>query len=296
MKQHRRHPGRILAGISIVTLLAPAVCTLPLMSQERDSSQVSPTRLAVFGGVATGTMIGVHLHQQQAWWNGPKGSFWLYNDWKYARGVDKLGHMYGAYVATALFHEGFRWCGFSRRSSLLLGVSAGLALELYVEIEDGFHEIYGFSPGDAMADFLGAGFFLAQETLPVLENFRLKWSYWPSSDLRDGLRRGENRTFLDDYEGQKHWLAVDPHFALGEDLARLIPSWLGVAVGYGVEGSIRERGDAKGVFYIALDYNFRRLAPGDGLLHTLFHAIDFIHLPAPGIAIHESGVRFGLVY
>ncbi len=282
--------------LSLACVLARGVPPGSLTAQEMDSSRVSATRLAVFGGVTAASMVVVHIQQQQAWWNGPKGSFWLYNDWKFAKGIDKLGHMYGAYVASTAFREGFRWCGLSERSSVLLGVSAGLALELYVEIEDGFHEIYGFSPGDAMADFLGAGFLLAQETYPVLENLRIKWSYWPSSDLREALRKGENRTFLDDYEGQKHWLAVDPHFALGEGLGKAIPSWLGIAVGYGVEGSIRQRGDARGAFYVALDYNLRRLAPETGIFHTLLYALDLVHLPAPGIKIQGGEIRPGVFF
>lgn len=285
-----------VAIISLALILARAILPMPSLAQERDTSHVSASRLALFGGVTVAAMVTVHVQQQQAWWNGPKGSFWLYNDWKFARGVDKIGHMYGAYVAATAFREGFRWCGLSNRSSLLLGASAALALELYVELEDGFHEIYGFSPGDAMADFLGVGFLLAQETYPVLENFRIKWSYWPSSDLREALRNGENRTFLDDYEGQKHWLAIDPHFALGDNLGRIIPAWLGIAVGYGVEGSIRQRGDAQGAFYIALDYNLRRLSSGEGFLHTLFHALDLVHLPAPGIKIYRKEVRFGIYF
>ena len=281
---------------SFLILLTLNLVRVPLMAQESDSSGVSTSRLAVFGGVTVGAMIGVHLYQQQAWWNGPKGSFWLYNDWNFGKGVDKAGHVYGAYFASTVFREGFRWCGFSDRSSLMLGASAGLALEMYVEIEDGFHEIYGFSPGDAMADFIGVALPLAEATFPVLENFRPKWSYWPSSDLRAALRRGENRAFLDDYEGQKHWLAVDPHFAVGEDVGKIIPKWLGIAVGYGVEGSIRERGDAQGVFYFVLDYNFRRLSPGKGFLHTLFHALDFVHLPAPGIKVRGNKVSFGIIF
>ncbi len=282
--------------LASATLSLACLVTSVLPAQANDSSHVSISRLAVFGSVTAASMVVVHIQQQQAWWNGPKGSFWLYNDWKFAKGIDKAGHMYGAYVASTAFREGFRWCGLSERSSLLLGVSAGLALELYVEIEDGFHEIYGFSPGDAMADFLGAGFLLAQETYPVLENIRIKWSYWPSSDLREALRRGENRTFLDDYDGQKHWLAVDPHFALGEHMGKVLPSWLGIAVGYGVEGSIRERGDAQGAFYVALDYNLRRLAPDGGFVRTLLYAIDLVHLPAPGIKIQGRDVRLGIFF
>ncbi len=279
-----------------LTLIALVLTEVPVIARDKDTSGVSGSRLAVFGGVTAGALLGVHLYQKQAWWNGPKGSFWLYNDWNFGRGVDKAGHMYGAYVASTLFREGFRWCGFSDRSSLILGSSAGLLVELYVEVEDGFHEMYGFSPGDAMADFVGVAYPLAQATFPVLENIRPKWSYWPSSDLRAALRRGENRAFLDDYEGQKYWLAVDPHFALGEDLGKVIPSWIGFAVGYGVEGSIREKGDAKGVFYLALDYNFRRLSPGDGFLHTFFHALDYVHLPAPGLKVQGSEVTFGIIF
>src|SRR5512143_2851941 len=111
-----------LAVLSVIALVAMGVRPGPLMAQEADTSHVSTSRLALFGAVTAGAMVIVHFQQQQAWWNGPKGSFWLYNDWKFARGVDKIGHVYGAYVASTAFREGFRWCGLSERSSRLVGV------------------------------------------------------------------------------------------------------------------------------------------------------------------------------
>jgi hypothetical protein len=165
-----------------------------------------------------------------------------------------------------------------------------------VELADGFHTAYGFSPGDLMADILGVAYPLAQATFPVLENVWLKWSYWPSRDPRQALERGEARTFIDDYEGQKFWLSIDPHFAFTEGMRGLIPSWLGVALGYGVEGAIRGEGNGREVFYIALDYNFRRLAGGEGFIPSLLHALDFIHFPAPGIVIRGKEIHAGIVF
>jgi hypothetical protein len=49
-------------------------------------------------------------------------------------------------------------------------------------------------------------------------------------------------------------------------------------------------------FFLTIDYNFSRIQTDSAFLGTLFRLLDFIHLPAPGIALKHGSVRFGIFY
>jgi hypothetical protein len=287
---YAKHPEPVvIRAFLTITLFAR-------LAAAQDTSNVDAGRLALFGGVAVGTVTAVHIYQQQAWWQGSRGEFWMVNDWGYSRGLDKLGHMYGAYFTTYISSYVLQWCGLPDRKSLLYGSITAMAFQFYVEIEDGFHDNYGFSAGDFLADVTGAALPLAQYTFPVLQNLSLKWSYWPSKGYLDDVRAGQARAFIDDYEGQAYWLAIDPHFLMGEDMQNVFPSWLGIAVGRGVTGLKGKVWDGTPITYISLDYNFSRIKTESAFLKGLFRALDFFHLPAPGIAIESGKVTFGVLY
>jgi hypothetical protein len=247
------------------------------------------------GGLTLGTAVPVHIYQRNAWWQGPRAPFRFQNDWLYAFNVDKLGHLYGAYLLSRVYGYTFRWCGLSRSSSALYGSLLGITYQMYVEIEDGFHENYGFSPGDAMFNMVGAFFPTAQETFPVLQNFSLKYSYFPSKKYLDEIQQGQKRAFIDDYQGMTVWLAIDPHFMMGAELANAIPSWLGISLGLGAR-DLNGLGGGTRVIYLTVDYNFSKIETDSDFLRGLFTTLDFLHFPAPGIALHGNNVRVGFFY
>ena len=277
-------------------LLAFALSLVQPKASGQDTTCINPTRLAIVGGLTLGTVTAIHIYQRNAWWLGPSSDFWFVNDWHVARNVDKLGHMYGAYLACNAFDYALQWSGIERHRSEVYGAMLAFAFQLYVETEDGFHTNYGFSPGDAIADIVGAMIPLAQTTFPVLENFRLKWSYFPSKTYRDALAEGQARTFIDDYEGQIFWLAMDPHFISRDGFMKVVPAWLGLSVGAGVNNLNPSRGGGDLVVYFSLDYNFRRIETASNFLRGLFSVLDFFHLPAPAISVERGKVRFGVFY
>jgi hypothetical protein len=213
----------------------------------------------------------------------------------YALNVDKLGHMYAGYLLSRTFKYSLEWSGFSRHTSTFYGSVLGLTYQMYVEVEDGFHRIYGFSPGDAFFNMIGAAIPLAQWTFPLLRNFTLKYSYWPSPVYRNELHAGQGRAFLDDYQGTTVWLGVDPHFLLGSRLSDALPPWLGLAFGVGAR-DLDEAGGGRRQATIALDYNFSRIQTGSDFLQALFTLVDFYHLPAPGIRLDGKRIIFGVFY
>jgi hypothetical protein len=260
-----------------------------------DSTQVIPGRVVLLGAITAGTVAAVHMYQARAWWQGPRAPFRFENDWVYALNIDKLGHAYGAYTLSHLFTYSMDWSGFSHNTSIFYGSVLGLAYQLYVEVEDGYHLDYGFSPGDAFSDVIGAAIPLAQERFPVLKSFSLKWSYYPSTEYLDALRSGSGRAFIDDYQGQTYYITMDPHFLMGDHPPTWIPSWLGVAFGLAARdlqnAEVRRR-----VYIFALDYNLTRIQTESGFLRSLFTVLDHFHLPAPGLVLDGSAVKLRLVY
>jgi hypothetical protein len=261
----------------------------------QDTSEVKPVRLAIVSGLTLGTVIPVHIYQQNAWWQGPRAPFRFENDWVYALNVDKLGHMYAGYLLSRVFRYSLEWSGFSEHTSTFYGSVLGLSYQMYVEVEDGFHRVYGFSPGDAFFNMIGAAIPLAQWTFPVLRNFTLKYSYWPSTGYENELKAGQGKAFLDDYQGTTVWLAMDPHFLMGNRLSDAVPPWLGLAFGVGAR-DLNESGGGRRQATISLDYNFSRIETESRFLHAVLTVVDFFHLPAPGIRLDGNRVVFGIFY
>ena len=260
-----------------------------------DTTHISGTRLAIISTATVGTLIGVHFYQQNAWWQGPRAPFRFENDWKYALNIDKFGHTYGAYIESKLFKHLTSWVGFNEHASTFYGSVFGLAFQLYVEVEDGYHKEYGFSPGDAFADILGATIPLLQEAVPGMNNFGLKFSYFPSRQFLDDIHHGKSRTMLDDYQGQTFWVSMDPHFFMGDGLKRVVPAWLGVSFGAAVR-DLNGAGSGTKAFYLALDYNLSKIETDSDFLRALFRTLDYLHLPAPGIGIEGNRFKVGVFY
>ncbi len=261
----------------------------------QDSLQIHPVRLAIVGGITAATVVGVHLYQQKAWWQGPRAPFRFANDWDYAMNVDKQGHAYGAYLLAHLFGYALRWGGEDRASSTLYGSLFGLGYQLYVEVEDGFHKEYGFSPGDAISDVAGASVPLLQESFPALKSFALKWSYYPSQEYLDALKREQSRVFIDDYEGQLYWYSWTPRAMFDGPGVAWVPEWLGLSVGFGArqlyDASLRHR-----VIAVTFDVSLSRIHTGSDFVDAILTALDHIHVPAPGFIVERGTVTFGVIY
>ena len=282
-----------LAGILLLIMSDGCL----LAQGQSDTSRVNASRLILIGGALTGTVIAVHLYQQAAWWQGDRAPFRFENDWSYALNIDKWGHAYGSYLAANIGQAALRWSNVPNQESIMYGSLLGLGYQLYVEAEDGFHKEYGFSPGDAISDVIGASIPMAQQAFPVLRNFSMKWSYYPSSDYLTSLRSKQFRVFIDDYEGQIYWMRMDPHFLLNKSMASAVPQWLGLAFGLGAH-NLDGKGGGERLYYLALDYQLSsmEILQGSEFVRTLAAVIDFIHLPSPGIASEDGRLKVGIFY
>lgn len=254
-------------------------------------SKIDYTMLGSLGALYLATGIGVHLYQQKAWWSDKKVPFHFTNDWAYARSIDKVGHFYGTLLLAHFFSAGLEAANFETEDSYLYSGIAALAFQFYVEIEDGFGPKWGFSPGDAAADILGASYSIGQYYFPLLKNFQFKYSYYPSPKYLNG----ETFSVIDDYEGQKHWLAFRMEELLPESAAKFWPDFLNLAVGYGVD-KLDGVGGGDSEFYFALDFDAEQIPLYGSFWQFVKNTLNYVHFPLPGIRISPNAAFLAFAF
>ena len=251
-------------------------------------SEYHQERLAIVLSGSALILTAAHVQNYNSWWKGERSRFHFGDGGIRTLGADKTGHFYFTYISSDLLSHSFDWAGVERRKSLLYSAIMSLAFQLYVEVEDGFTKSLGFSGGDAIADVGGAFYPTLQYYVPWFENVQFKWSCYPSARFK----AGSYNTIIDDYESMYFWLSfgrkVFPSY-----VESILPSFLCVAIGYGVTGLDREDGGNRQLF-IGLDYDFTQL-PGKGsFLTALKHVLNYIHFPAPTVRITPRMICYGL--
>jgi hypothetical protein len=300
-------PYSVLAGIAdslqVSTLVPDSVQSISV----NDSTGVSPAeypicsftptpevngiRLGIIGGALLTTTLIINYYQRNAWWLGERAPFHFQNDWKYALNVDKVGHVYATTAAQYIFQKSFEWSGVSESKAVWYGAGLALLFELYIETQDGFHKEWGFSPGDAMGDAVGALYPVLQHYVPPLKNVKFKWSYWPSNELREGKKQ----MFIDDYQGQTYWISLSFYDWLPKSMQSWWPPFLGIAGGFAAR-NLNGGGSGERQYFIALDYDLTKL-PGDSwILKTLKESGNFFHFPAPALRITPTATFFVLYF
>lgn len=242
------------------------------------------------GTVVAGIITGIHVYQQDAWWKDRRTGFHFQTDWGYAAQADKVGHFFAGYFTSYIGYESLVASGFSSNTAGWLGPLLAVGFQTYVEVEDGFSP-FGFDPTDQVANMVGPMFLSAQNYVPFLQNFKFKWSYFPSDRLQNGEISGHNTIVIDDYNGQTIWLTAKVSNFLPKSLGW--PEWLRLAVGYGAynvdQWNLNDRGERELLpagrrFYVSLDYNLVDMLPDLGSFgNWLVQTADFIHWPAPAL-------------
>lgn len=305
---HAPGPSDSDAGLQTETRIRASV----LMNTDDDSLTTAPPfegydpnvshwqwdRATIVGGVLGATVVGLHIYQRNAWWQDQRTSFHFQDDPDYALNVDKAGHFYGGAFGSFLGQKSLEWSGASRETAVWGGFAMGALFELYVEFEDGFARDWGFSPGDAYADVIGAAWPVVQYYVPAASHLQPKFSYFPSKAFRDGIHKGNA---IDDYEGQTYWMGIHVHGLLPRAWQSYWPEWLGLAVGVSVRNmphfDQEHTTSTERNLILALDYDMTKIIPGDSwLLNALKEALNYIHFPAPAIRISPNYVAYGLYF
>jgi hypothetical protein len=284
-----------LTAQNIVGSILPADSTtltppLKLKQNIKEKYKINYLKTGLITGFTVGAGIWLHNYQRNAWWAGQRGKFHLQNDWDYAMSADKIGHFFDGAFIQQLYEGAFEWSGFTPTAAMWIGTIFSIAYMTDIEIEDGFASDWGFSPGDEMFNILGALYPVAQNYWAPLREINVKWSYWPTEELRNGTKHG---AFLDDYNGQTVWFSMGVHYFLPKTAKKYWPEFLNIAVGYGVE-HYTDFSKRYANYYLAFDFDLRKLIPGDSnfmkwLKNVLNH---FRILPAPGLRFNKFGTEY----
>ena len=206
--------------------------------------------------------------------------------------MDKLGHFFVGGLINNTMYPAFLWSGLSKKTSLWVSTLLSIGYMTDIEIEDGFATQWGYSPGDEIFNIAGDAFAIARDLWEPLKTVKFKWSYWPTGDP---LHKGD---FPDDYNGQTFWFSFNIHSYLPEKLQSIWPSYLNLAVGYGVKNyEDYGPGGRNQNLYLSLDYDFRKIIPGDSsfMLWVKEFISNFKIIPAPALLWNTTAGKFKYV-
>jgi hypothetical protein len=271
-----------------------------------DSSGIDALRLWLVGGSLVAANTAIMIYYFATFYNdeyAERAPFHTFNDWYNSDlNVDKLGHIWGAQIYTRLLYRLFRWTGMSDRSSMYWSSGGSMLFQLEMEITDGLYRDWGFSWWDMAANTVGAVWPNLQRIYPELQVVNLKMSYRPSDAVKKGWIKHD---YLRDYDGFTYWLTLSVHDILPESWKPWWPGWLGLAVGYGAENTMlgkniynsrdgRGQGDQQ--WYIALDYDLRKLPGDSAFLRFLKEELNMFHWPSPAVRFSSGTVWYGLFF
>jgi len=258
--------------------------------------------LAVEGAVLTGAIS----YLKNEWYSDKKRvPFHFYNDLKGWNQIDKLGHFYAAYLESTVGYSLMKKFNFSENQALYLGGSQGLILETPIEFFDAYHEGWGFSVSDMVANALGSSFFIIQQRIFGEQLIRPKLSfsrYIYAKDANGYL--GKNNIlsqFVYDYNGYTYWFSFSP-----SKIFKIIkiPEWINLSLGYGANGMIGEFGNlsiynGKNIpyhkryrqYYLSLDIDFSKIKSKSKVLKKIFNVLSYIKIPLPTAEISNKKLK-----
>jgi len=282
-------------NISKVKIPLSLLAKQPITNYENYKPQINYEMLAGVGALTLGAGVAVHIYQANSWWQDQSTEFKIVNDWEYALSLDKMGHFFGTNLIAHGLSASLEAANLTLEESAIYGALGALAFELFIEVEDGFGPQWGFSPGDAGADVLGAAYSLGQYYYPTLKHIQPRVSYYPSKELLDGEHHGGN--IIDDYAGQKYWLAFRMKELLPKNIAKYWPSFLMLSTGMGLTDWDEDQfGSGRQEFFIALDFDAETIPLHGKFWQFVKNTLNYIHFPMPGIRISPNTAAFVIVY
>ena len=263
--------------------------------------------LAVEGIVLTGAIT--YLKYQ--WYNDKERvPFHFYNDFKGWNQIDKLGHFYISYLESNVGYSLLKKFNFSEKKALHYGGFQGLILDTPIEFFDAYHEGWGFSLSDMLANSFGSLFFIAQQKLFDEQLIRPKLSFSRSiyAQNANGLLGKDNllSEFIYDYNGYTYWFSFSPKriFKINK-----IPEWINLSFGYGSNGMLGEFENKKTYkckilpfykmyrqYYLSLDINLSKIKTNSRPLKKIFNVLSYLKIPLPTIEFSNKKLKGYLFY
>ena len=253
-----------------------------------------------------------------AWYkNYPQGRFHTFNDNKEWLQVDKVGHMYSAYIESKASMEMWRWAGLPRKQRIWIGGMSGAIYQTAIETLDGFSTQWGWSWGDFAANIAGSGILVAQELAWDEQRIQFKFSFHrndygdPILNARadDLFGKGVANRMLKDYNAQTYWLSANLKSFFPKST---LPAWLNLAVGYGASGMFggetNQWVDKNGIaynrndirryrqWYLSPDIDFTRIKTKKKWLKTGLFILNAFKMPAPALQMSRNGLQVHWLY
>jgi len=266
------------------------------IARQADSINTARAKILFIGLPAAHLTSAILLNE--LWYKDqPKQGFHFFNDGAEWNQVDKFGHFYSAFYFNFVGSSTFRWAGFSKKNSDLLGGATSLLFMTTIEIMDGYSSGYGASGWDVISNLGGIGFYLLQQSLWNEIRIVPKFSYSPTQipeKRPDVLGKNFTQQIFKDYNGQTYWLSFDVYSFLPK--GNTFPKWINFTLGYGSYNLLYARHDANinaGLdpfrqYYLALDFDLSHIRTRNTFVKSLLYMVNLIHLPAPGIEFNSN--------
>ncbi|MBL7746359.1 MAG: DUF2279 domain-containing protein, partial [Chitinophagaceae bacterium] len=140
--------------------------------------QQKKKRIWLVGGANVVGYGGTMVALSAAWYKDyPKSKLHSFNDMAEWKQVDKVGHLYSAYIESRASMELWRWTGIDRKKRIWIGGMSGAFYQTAIEVLDGYSAEWGWSWGDFGANILGSGVLVAQELAWNDQRIKLKFSF-----------------------------------------------------------------------------------------------------------------------
>ncbi len=274
---------------------------------------------------------GVVIALDRVWYaQFPRSKFHTFNDMGEWEDMDKMGHLFTAYMESRLSAQMYRWTGVERKKAAYAGVILGTVFQSTLETLDGFSEEWGWSWGDIGFNTAGCLTYLAQELAWKEQRIHLKISSWrrklhdETITSTDGMHTAslvDRRNYLygtnygeillKDYNSLTIWASLNIHSFIKNENSKF-PKWLNIAVGYGAENvyggfdNIWTDDDTGAEFileeanypryrqiYFSFDVDLTKIKTKNKFVRTLLMGLNIIKIPAPALEINTLGkVKF----
>ena len=260
-------------------------------------------------------MVGLY----SAWYKDyPHSGFHSFNDFAEWKQVDKVGHLYSAYIESRGSMELWRWTGMERKKRIWIGGMSGAFYQTVIEVLDGFSSQWGWSWADFGTNILGSTVFVAQEFAWDDQRIKLKFSFHnkeysdPALNERSNTLFGSSTAnqFIKDYNGQTYWASANLRSFFPKSK---LPPWLSVSVGYGADGMfggtenigkdkngniVFNRPDIKRYrqWYLAPDIDLSKIRTNSKALKFFLTFLSAFKFPAPALEFSNGKFKMHAIY
>ncbi len=272
--------------------------------------------------ISSTTYAGFSTGLYYAWYRkNRQTSFHTFNDNREWNQMDKVGHVYTAYLQGVLCFKGAKWIGMDKTSAIWTGAICGSLFQSTIEVMDGFTEKWGFSWTDIGANFVGIGIYAVQQSFWDEQRIQLKVSSYSKNYnaqpiesfntpgvFSSRLKRANDlygssfpERFLKDYNAQTYWASINVHSFLNK--SSKWPKWLNLAIGYGSEnmygGFTNEWEEEDALFrisdkrirqfYLSFDVDLTKIETDSYFLKSIFSILNIFKYPSPALEINSNG-------